>query len=69
MEKDKMRTDLSALFLERQQVMCDTEAEQIITECNEDLEAMEPFVLEGRKFVRLPKHEYGVVNSCQDGTK
>lgn len=28
-------------------------------ECNEDLELMEPFVLEGRKFVRLPDHEFG----------
>lgn len=59
MERDKLKTDLSALFLERQTVMSDSEADAMIEECNEDLDAMEPFVLEGRKFVRLPTHEYG----------
>lgn len=28
-------------------------------EWNEDLEAMESFVLEGKKFVRLPEEEIG----------
>jgi hypothetical protein len=29
----------------------------MVEECNEDLEVIEPFVLEGRKFVKLPKKE------------
>lgn len=32
-------------------------------EWNEDLEAMESFVLEGKKFVRLPEEEIGKVFS------
>ena len=60
MEKDKLRTDLGALFLERQEEMSTDEAEQLMEECNEDLELMEPFVLEGKKFVRLPEHEFGI---------
>uniref|UniRef100_A0A5S6QHV9 Gelsolin-like domain-containing protein n=1 Tax=Trichuris muris TaxID=70415 RepID=A0A5S6QHV9_TRIMR len=64
MERDKIKTDLSSLFLERQQVINDEEADQMIQECNEDLELMEPFVLEGRKFVRLPEKEYGIFYTC-----
>ena len=40
--------------------MPDEEADALIEECNEDLEAMEPFVLQGRKFVRLPESEFGL---------
>lgn len=40
------------------------EALQLADEWNEDLEAMEAFVLEGRSFVRLPDHERGVFYSC-----
>lgn len=29
---------------------------------NEDLDGMEAFVLEGKKFVRLPDEELGIVN-------
>lgn len=36
------------------------EAKTLADEWNEDLEAMEAFVLEGRHFVRLPEHELGV---------
>lgn len=60
MERDKIKTDLTSLFLERQHVMSDEEAEQLMLECNEDLELMEPFVLEGKKFVRLPENEFGL---------
>lgn len=60
MERDKMKTDLASLFLERQPETPDDEADQLMQECNEDLELMEPFVLEGRKFVRLPEHEFGL---------
>ena len=33
--------------------------EQFVEEWNEDLDGMECFVLEGRKFVRLPEDEIG----------
>ena len=33
--------------------------EQLIEEWNEDLDGMEAFVLEGKKFVRLPENEIG----------
>jgi hypothetical protein len=33
--------------------------EQLIEEWNEDLDGMECFVLEGRKFTRLPEDEIG----------
>lgn len=39
-----------------------TEAQQLMEEWNEDLEAMESFVLEGKKFVRLPEEELGNYN-------
>ena len=59
MERDKIKTDLASLFLDRQLAMPHEEATLMMEECNEDLELMEPFVLEGRKFVRLPDHEFG----------
>lgn len=39
--------------------MSASEAQQLSEEWNEDLEAMEAFVLEGKKFVRLPEEELG----------
>ena len=33
--------------------------EQLMQEWNEDLDGMEIFVLEGKKFVRLPEEEIG----------
>ena len=33
--------------------------EQLVEEWNEDLDGMESFVLEGRKFTRLPEDEIG----------
>lgn len=35
------------------------QAEQLMEEWNEDLDGMEGFVLEGRKFTRLPEEEFG----------
>ncbi|TKR57749.1 hypothetical protein L596_030409 [Steinernema carpocapsae] len=58
--KKEAKTDLLALFLERQPAMPHEEADQILEECNEDLDLMEPFVLEGKKYVRLPNHELGI---------
>lgn len=47
----------------RQPVMSKEEANQLIGEWNEDLEVMEAFVLEGKKFVKLPETEMGHFHS------
>ncbi|KAK6187545.1 hypothetical protein SNE40_005543 [Patella caerulea] len=60
MERDKMKTDLSALFMPRQPMMSKEEADQLTQDWNEDLDGMESFVLEGKKFVRLPEEELGI---------
>ncbi|XP_025833718.1 protein flightless-1 [Agrilus planipennis] len=57
--KQETKADLTALFQPRQPPMPLTEAVQLMEDWNEDLEAMESFVLEGRKFVRLPEEELG----------
>ncbi|XP_014398336.1 PREDICTED: protein flightless-1 homolog isoform X3 [Myotis brandtii] len=58
-KKDEMKADLTALFLPRQPPMALAEAEQLMEEWNEDLDGMEGFVLEGKKFARLPEEEFG----------
>lgn len=50
---------MAALFMPRQPLMSATEAHQLMTEWNDDLEGMEALVLEGKKFVRLPEEELG----------
>lgn len=57
--QQETKADLAALFMPRQPVMPTTEAQQLSDDWNEDLEAMEAFVLEGKKFVRLPEEELG----------
>ncbi|KAK2111044.1 hypothetical protein P7K49_010790 [Saguinus oedipus] len=39
--------------------LCHPQAEQLMEEWNEDLDGMEGFVLEGKKFTRLPEEEFG----------
>ncbi|XP_060063340.1 protein flightless-1 homolog [Ylistrum balloti] len=63
MARDKLKTDLSALFMPRQPTMTLEEADQLTTEWNEDLDGMEAFVLEGKKFVRLPDEELGIFHT------
>nr|XP_060642773.1 protein flightless-1 homolog [Anolis sagrei ordinatus] len=58
-KKDQMKADLTALFLPRQPPMPLAEAEQLMEEWNEDLDGMEGFVLENKKFARLPEEEFG----------
>ncbi|XP_011308907.1 protein flightless-1 [Fopius arisanus] len=53
------KADLAALFMPRQPQMSNTEAQQLMNEWSDDLEVMEAFVLEKRKFVRLPEEELG----------
>lgn len=43
----------------RQPSMTFAEAQQLMSEWNDDLEGMEALVLEGKKFVRLPEDELG----------
>ncbi|KAK7794573.1 hypothetical protein R5R35_003590 [Gryllus longicercus] len=57
--QQETKADLAALFTPRQPPMSPSEAQQLMEEWNEDLEAMESFVLEGKKFVRLPEEELG----------
>uniref|UniRef100_A0A8C4R4D1 FLII actin remodeling protein n=1 Tax=Eptatretus burgeri TaxID=7764 RepID=A0A8C4R4D1_EPTBU len=57
--KEAGKADLCALFCPRQAPMPLSEAEQLLEEWNEDLESIESFLLEGRKFVRLPENEFG----------
>ena len=59
MERDQIKTDLSALFMPRQPAMAVEEAENLMAEWNDDLDGMECFVLEAKKFVRLPEEEIG----------
>ncbi|KRY77918.1 Protein flightless-1 -like protein, partial [Trichinella pseudospiralis] len=63
LEKDKMKTDLAALFLDRQAMLSDEESDRLIEDYNEDVELMEPFVLEGKRFNRLPPEEFGIFYS------
>lgn len=58
-KQQETKADLAALFTPRQPPMSASEAQQLMEEWNEDLEAMEAFVLEGKKFVRLPEEEIG----------
>ncbi|XP_065316416.1 protein flightless-1-like isoform X2 [Gordionus sp. m RMFG-2023] len=51
--------DLSALFKVRQPALDDERAKALINEWNEDLETLECFVLEGKKYVKLPENEIG----------
>ena len=57
------KVDLSALFTPRQPPTPAEEAALFAEECNEDLEKMEAFVLEGKKFVKLPEAERGIFHS------
>ncbi|XP_071963998.1 protein flightless-1 homolog [Antedon mediterranea] len=58
-DDSEFKTDLSALFMNRQPSMTNTECEQLADEWNADLDVMESFVLENKKFVRLPENELG----------
>nr|CAD7425695.1 unnamed protein product [Timema monikensis] len=61
--QQETKADLAALFTPRQPAMSLTEAQQLSEEWNEDLEAMEAFVLEGKKFVRLPDEELDYIKT------
>lgn len=58
--QQQTKTDLSSLFAPRQNPVNEDEAHQLVEEWNEDLEVMECFVLEGKKFSRLPENEVGI---------
>ncbi|XP_076234236.1 FLII actin remodeling protein isoform X2 [Calliopsis andreniformis] len=58
-KQQETKADLAALFMPRQPPMSFAEAQQLMSEWNDDLEGMEALVLEGKKFVRLPEEELG----------
>lgn len=58
-QRQETKADLAALFMPRQAAMSVVEATQLEEDWNYDLEAMESFVLENKKFVRLPDEELG----------
>ena len=62
--KQETKVDLSALFTPRQPAMSAEEAAHLSEEWNEDLEKMEAFVLESKKFVKLPEDERGIFHSA-----
>ncbi|RDD41233.1 Protein flightless-1-like protein [Trichoplax sp. H2] len=57
--KESLKTDLSCLFSNRQKPMSNEDAEQLMDEYNDELDYMQCFVLEGKKFVKLPESEIG----------
>lgn len=60
MKQQKVKIDLSALFVDRQVPISDEDANLIIEELNDELEAMNAFILEkGKTFAKLPRHEFG----------
>lgn len=63
--KQETKVDLSALFTPRQQPMALEEAQQCMDEWNDDLDSMDAFVLEGKKFVKLPENELGHFHSAE----
>ena len=54
---------MTALFQGRQPPMPKEEAARLAEDWNEDLEKMEAFVFEGKKFVKLPEEEKGIFYS------
>lgn len=62
-KQQETRADLAALFMPRQPAMTEVEATQLEEDWNLDLEAMECLVLEDKKFVHLPKEEFGIFHS------
>lgn len=64
-KNQETKADLSALFMPRQPGMTLQEAQQLSDDWNYDLDAMEAFVLEGKKFIRLPEEELGIFYSSE----
>ncbi|UXI14718.1 leucine-rich repeat protein [Sarcoptes scabiei] len=51
--------DLNALFMPRPPIVSKNESQQLLEEWNDDLISMESFVLENKKFTKLPEQELG----------
>lgn len=60
-KQQQTKADLAALFTPRQPPMPFNEAIQLMEDWNEDLETIEALVLEGKRFVRLPEDELGML--------
>lgn len=59
MSNQQVKIDLASLFMPRQPAMELEQANQLMEEWNEDLDKMEAFVLENKKFAKLPDKEIG----------
>lgn len=59
MTTQETKADLGALFKPRQIPPTMEDTEKFMETINEDLDIMECFVLEGKKFVKLPEDEFG----------
>jgi len=62
-KQQETKIDLSALFQSRQPSMKKEEAQRFADDWNEDLEKMEAYVFEGKKFVKLPDEDRGTFYS------
>ena len=62
-EVPKPKADLKNLFNPRRNPIPDDQAYQLVQDFNDDLDTMDAFVLEGKKFVPLPRQEQGVFYS------
>ncbi|KAI6241750.1 hypothetical protein M3Y99_00338000 [Aphelenchoides fujianensis] len=60
MQRDKMKVETDALFTTRMNAFSHEESEILMEECNADLEVIESFVLEKKKFIKLPQNEFGI---------
>ncbi|KAI6200973.1 hypothetical protein M3Y96_00791600 [Aphelenchoides besseyi] len=60
MQRDKMKVETDALFTSRMNAFTHEESDILIEECNADLEVIESFVLEKKKFIKLPANEFGI---------
>lgn len=59
MKTQETKVDLAVLFSPRQTPLNAEEGDKFMLAVNDDLDMMESFVLEGKKFVKLPEDEIG----------
>lgn len=62
-KQQETRADLAALFMPRQPAITLAKSMQMEEDWNLDLDVMEAFVWEGKKYVRLPDEELGIFHT------
>ncbi|CAJ0580694.1 unnamed protein product, partial [Mesorhabditis spiculigera] len=63
MERDQLKTDLTHLFMERNDLMSKADGEKLIRDFNTGFEMIEVFNLNGKQFAAQPKSELGIFYS------